>query len=298
MIRRTLGRGLDALIESAPPVGAGSGLTSIAIERISPSPFQPRTHFNEERLQELVRAIQSQGIIEPLVVRPLLSSAPGAESYELIAGERRLRAARAAGLEAVPVVIRTLDDRAALEMSLVENLSREDLGPIDEARAFARLCTEFGLGHEEIAGRIGKSRPHVSNMMRLLELPNAVLEMIERGALSAGQARPLLGLSSEEEQAAAALRIVEGGISARGAEQIARAGRRGQGKVLRHTSPDANVAALIEALQRALKRKVRIIARRGKTPGRLELEYYDDQDLSALVAALSGHQAPRAAAAL
>src|SRR5690348_2154832 len=188
MIRRGLGRGLDALIEStdgaaaadsspARPGGVGDGALSVELDQVAPSPLQPRRHFDSERLQELAQAIRSQGIIEPLVVRPGPSpdGAAGAR-YELVAGERRWRAARIAGLGMVPVVVRELDDHAALEMSLVENLMREDLNPVDEAHGFERLARSFGMSHEQIAARIGKSRPHVSNAIRLLDLPAAVLE--------------------------------------------------------------------------------------------------------------------------
>jgi len=156
--------------------------------------LQPRRHFDSARLQELAQAIRSQGIIEPLVVRPLPAGDGGAAAvsaaaprYELIAGERRWRAARIAGLDAVPIVVRELDDHAALEMSLVENLMREDLNPVDEARGFARLVQGFAMSHDRIAERIGKSRPYVTNTMRLLELAAPVVQMAERGELKAGQ---------------------------------------------------------------------------------------------------------------
>ncbi|HZO80640.1 MAG TPA: ParB/RepB/Spo0J family partition protein [Candidatus Binataceae bacterium] len=303
MIRRPLGRGLDALIEStgtpapaapasAPRPGDGA-LLSVALDRVAPSPLQPRRHFDPERLEELAQAIRSQGVIEPLVVRPIPPGADGASDdraprYELIAGERRLRAARMAGLDSVPVIVRELDDHAALEMSLVENLVRDELNAVEEAHAFRRLNQEFRLSHEEIAARIGKSRPYVTNQMRLLELAPAVQEMIERGELTPGQARPLLGLPAPS-QAAAARRIAEGRISARGAEQLAGAARspRNGSSARRAAGVDPNIAALAEAMQRALKRKVRIVLARGRTPGRIELEYYDIDDLSTLAVMLA-----------
>jgi ParB family transcriptional regulator, chromosome partitioning protein len=202
-----------------------------------------------------------------------------------------LRAARAAGLEAVPVVVREVDDHAALEMSLVENLVREDLNAVEEARAFVRLSREFNLSHEEIAARIGKSRPYVTNTMRLLELPIPVVEMIARGDLAPGQARPLLSMGSADEQMAAAGQIAEGKVTARAAEQMASdnrpVSRKSVGRVglimdERGARPDANLGALAESIQKALKRKVRLAPRRGKVPGRIELEYYDDDDLTGL----------------
>jgi ParB family chromosome partitioning protein len=300
MIRRPLGRGLDALIDNTLPEAAaaagGAQIVMAPVGNISPSPFQPRVRFDEERLQELARAIASQGVIEPLIVRAQAASSDGnGPHYELIAGERRLRAARSAGLEAVPVIVRALDDRGALEMSLVENLAREDLNPVEEGRAFARLSAEFALSHDEIASRIGKSRPYVSNAIRLLDLPEPVLEMISRGALSAGQARPLLALGSAEARIAAARKIVERGITARGAEEIASAHRRRRPGSSARVASDPNLTALVEGLQRALKRKVRIVRRRGRTPGRIEIDYYDENDLTALAAALSGAMRPAAA---
>jgi ParB family chromosome partitioning protein len=318
MLRKPLGRGLGALIESTVDENPASGETGagapigliVAIERIVPSPYQPRRHFDPERLQELTRAIEAQGLIEPLVVRPLASGHSeggnyGAKydaRYELIAGERRLRAAKAAGFAEVPVIVREVDDRGALELSLVENLAREELSTIEEARALVQLNREFSLSHEQIADRIGKSRPYVSNLVRLLDLPAQVIQMIEAGELTPGQARPLLSIEGAEAQIGAARKIVAGGISARGAEQMAGAMRKPASQLSRMTartiassSRDANLQALVETLQRALTRKVRIISRRGKTPGRIEIEYYDEQDLTALASTLTGHSAMRSA---
>ena len=301
MIRKTLGRGLDALFDGAVSEGSETAALAaadanrlrdaapqeLALDRIVPSPFQPRRRFDGERLSELAAAIRAQGVVEPLVVRRASQEHgfDGAPIYELIAGERRLRAAREAGLERVPVVVREVDDRTALEISLVENLIREDLSPVDEAAALSRLCSEFRLTQEQVAQRIGKSRPYVSNAIRLLELAPAVLEAVARGELTAGQARPLLALPTAEAQAAAAREIIDGRISARGAEQIAAQGRR-KGRASRAGGAggrvDPNLAALADRMQRALKRKVRIVARRGSSPGRVEIEYYGDADLTAL----------------
>jgi ParB family chromosome partitioning protein len=301
MIRKPLGRGLDALIDGGGhQAGAGGVPVLLLVEpdRIVASPLQPRRNFDAERLAELTEAIRTQGIIEPLIVRPLASDLE-AQRYELIAGERRLRAARAAGLEVVPVVVREVDDRGALEMSLVENLVREDLNPIEEARAFVRLNREFNLSHEEIASRIGKSRPFVTNAIRLLELPIPVVELIALGGLSPGQARPLLSMTSADEQIQAAARIAQGRISAREAEQMAvdqrpvsrvitariereRLDRPARSELRAEERPDANLGALADSIQKALKRKVRLTARHGKAPGRIELEYYDDADLTVL----------------
>jgi ParB family chromosome partitioning protein len=297
MIRKPLGRGLDALIgNAAPEIETGDANFRMApVASITAGPFQPRITFDEGRLAELTRAVQSQGIIEPLIVRRIdTPDAAGADiggpRYELIAGERRLRAARAAGLEAVPVVVRELDDRAALEMSLVENIVREDLNAVEEGLAFFRLVDHFELTQDEVAERVGKSRPYVSNAIRLLELPQEILNMIARRQLSAGQARPLLALKSPEAQLSAARRIAAAGISARGAEEIAAANRGHSSKSpTPRSSADANLNALAEGLQRALKRKVRIFKRRGRSPGRIEIDYYDDNDLTAVAEMLLGN---------
>ncbi len=207
MTRRPLGRGLDALISPGSELTIASNghhdaegdarqrpsspVLLIEPDQIVMSRFQPRQIFDEKALEELAAAIKTQGVIEPLIVRPLATGA-----FELIAGERRLRAARIAKLERVPVIVRQLDDQEALELSLVENLLRENLNPVEEGRAFERLNREFGLTHEQIAGRIGKSRTYVTNMIRLTELPPAILEMVNSGVLTAGQVRPLLALQS------------------------------------------------------------------------------------------------------
>ena len=300
MMRKPLGRGLDALIGTAAAgieigadidSGAGGAQFKLApVASIAPGPFQPRINFDQERLAELTRAIQSQGIIEPLVVRRIGATEPDAPRYELIAGERRLRAARAAGLEAVPVVVRELDDRAAQEMSLVENIVREDLNAVEEGLAFFRLVEHFALTHDGIAARVGKSRSYVSNAIRLLELPKPILKMIAMRELTAGQARPLLAIESPEKQLSAARRIAAVGISARGAEEMATVNRpRASKTAAARSAADANLNALAEGLQRALKRKVRIFKRRGRSPGRIEIEYYDDNDLTAVAEMLLGN---------
>ena len=301
MMRKPLGRGLDALIgnAAAAPAGVeaetedsgGAQFRMAPVGSIAAGPFQPRINFNKERLAELTRAIQSQGIIEPLIVRRIDVGGGDGPRYELIAGERRLRAARAAGLETVPIVVRELDDRAALEMSLVENIVREDLNAVEEGLAFFRLVDHFGLTHDEIASRVGKSRPYVGNTIRLLELPQPILNMIAKGELTAGQARPLLSIESTAAQLSAARRIAAVGISARGAEEMATANRPRNTKNsgASRAAGDANLNALAEGLQRALKRKVRIFKRRGRSPGRIEIDYYDDNDLTAVAEMLLGN---------
>jgi len=301
MMRKPLGRGLDALINNSPATtgietpaedAGGDGQFRMApVGSITAGPFQPRITFDKEKLAELTRAIQSQGIIEPLIVRRIGAAEPDGPRYELIAGERRLRAARDAGLETVPVVVRELDDRAALEMSLVENIVREELNAVEEGLAFFRLADHFQLSHDQIAERVAKSRPYVSNSIRLLELPQPILKMIAKGELTAGQARPLLTLGSADAQLSSARRIAAVGISSRGAEEIAESGRAriASKKGANRSAADANLMALAEGLQRALKRKVRIFRRRGRIPGRIEIDYYDDNDLNAVAEMLLGN---------
>ena len=298
MIRKPLGRGLDALIgnSAAAPIdvvdsedSAGGQFRMAPVGSITPGSFQPRINFDKERLAELTLAIQSQGIIEPLIVRRIDAPENDGPRYELIAGERRLRAARAAGLETVPVVVRELDDRAALEMSLVENIVRENLNAVEEGLAFFRLVDHFGLTHDQVAARVGKSRSYVSNSIRLLELPQEILNMIAKGELNAGQARPLLSIASPDAQLSAARRIAAVGISARGAEEMATASRPRTKTAAARSAGDANLNALAEGLQRALKRKVRIFKRRGRSPGRIEIDYYDDNDLTAVAEMLLGN---------
>jgi ParB family transcriptional regulator, chromosome partitioning protein len=304
MTRKPLGRGLDALISGGAATPANghaesateqAGATPLAVlmvepDRIVMSRFQPRQVFEPEALNELAAAIKAQGIVEPLIVRPSIAG-----NYELIAGERRLRASRLAKLERVPVIVRELDDRGALEMSLVENLLRENLNSVEEGNAFSRLNREFALTHEEIASRIGKSRTYITNMIRLTELPPAILEMVNGGILTAGQVRPLLAIESVDDQIEQARLIADGRLSARDAEQLAAARKRSERKpetMLRATirsHPDPNVKALTESIQRVLKRKVQITQRRGRRPGRIELEYYSDDDLTILARALVQH---------
>jgi ParB family chromosome partitioning protein len=261
----------------------------VELDRIVVNRFQPRRVFESGALDELAKAIKTQVVVEPLIVRP---SSVG--NYELIAGERRLRASRLANLERVPVIVRELNDRSALEMSLVENLLRENLNPVEEGNAYSQLNHEFALTHEEIANRIGKSRTYVTNMIRLTELPSKILEMINSGILTAGQVRPLLAIQSPDDQIEQACIISAGKLSARDAEQLVAARKRSENpqRALRRkvgSHPDPNLRALTESIQRALKRKVQITQHRGRRPGRIELEYYSDDDLTVLAHALTQH---------
>jgi ParB family chromosome partitioning protein len=234
--RRGLGRGFEVLIGGAEPE-----LAHLATAEIHPNPKQPRKRFDDEAAGGLAESIRAQGLIQPVVVRPRLEG-----GYELIAGERRWRAARAAGIATVPAVVREADDRESLLLGLVENVAREDLSPIEEARAYALLIDEFGLSLGEVADRLGKSKPAVSNRVRLLELPEDVLVMVGRGELTEGHARAVLAVPDHDGRRRLARRIVRDGLSVRAAERAARtAGART--KERRAASVDPALAERIKA---------------------------------------------------
>ena len=234
--RRGLGRGFEVLIGGAEPE-----LAHIAVDQIHPNPRQPRKRFEGEAVSGLAESIKAQGLIQPVVVRPRLEG-----GFELIAGERRWRAAREAGVTTVPAVVREADDRDSLLLALVENVAREDLSPIEEARAYAVLIDEFGLSLGEVADRVGRSKPTVSNRVRLLELPEDVLAMIGRHELTEGHARAVLAVPDHDERRKLARRIVREGLSVRAAERAARwAGART--KERRVTTVDPQLAARIKA---------------------------------------------------
>jgi ParB family chromosome partitioning protein len=239
--RRGLGRGFEVLIGGAEPE-----LARIAVDQIHANPKQPRKRFDGEAVSGLAESIKAQGLIQPVVLRPRLEG-----GYELIAGERRWRAAREAGIAEVPAVIREADDRDTLLLGLVENVAREDLSPIEEARAYAVLFDEFGLSLGEVAERVGRSKPAVSNRVRLLELPEDVLAMIGRNELTEGHARAVLAVPDNDGRRKLARRIVREGLSVRAAERAARwAGART--KERRATSVDPVVAGRIREALKAL----------------------------------------------
>ncbi len=287
--RRALGKGLGSLIPevrggdplgtaAAPRAGGGEGgVAELPLDRIRPNPYQPRRAFDAEELDSLAASIRASGILQPLLVRPEKEG-----GYTLIAGERRLRAAALAGLETVPAVIRELPDNRLLEFALVENLQRDDLGPIETALAFRELVRGFGLTQAEVASRVGKPRSTVANFLRLLDLPPSVQELLERGALSMGHGRALAGLARPEQQQRLAERAAERGWSVREteqkAQQIVTPAASAEQKMRRK---DPNVAAAEEELSRALEARVRIQqSARGR--GRVEILFADGDDLDRL----------------
>ncbi len=271
--RRGLGRGLEALIGGHP---VPSELLEIPVDAIHPNARQPRRRFEAEAASGLAESVRRQGIIQPLLVRPR-----GVGGYEIVAGERRWRAAREAGRATVPAVVRAVDDRETLLLGLVENVAREQLTPIEEARAYAVLIDEFGLSLGEVAERVGRSKPSVSNRIRLLELPDDVLGMVERGQLSEGHARAVLAVPDHDGRRRLAREIVRRGLSVRAAEQRAKwAGARRRPR----TGSVPVDPALAERVRTALERLTGFHAR--VAPGRVELAFADEHDLAELAEAL------------
>jgi ParB family chromosome partitioning protein len=269
--RKALGRGLAALIPQTPSNPA-PGLRALPIERIHPNRGQPRKVFDEASLEELAQSIQARGILQPVVVRRR------GDDYELVAGERRWRAAARAGLQQVPAIVKELSDADALQVALVENLQRQDLDPLEEAEAFSRLVQDHGLSQEELAIAVGKSRSAVSNSLRLLKLPKPVLEMLADGRLTAGHARALMTMASEPAMLDLASTVVARGMSVREAERHARSLTQ-KPKQKREQSPaEINVE---ERLQRSLGTKVRLRHRQGK--GKIEIFYHSIDQLNDLL---------------
>lgn len=288
--RRALGRGLGALIRDTPPPAAPQQAERrVPIGEIRPNPRQPRRFFDEERIAELADSIRNQGILQPLVVRKMDNG------YELIIGERRFRAAQRAGLDRVPVVVKDVSDAESLEMALVENIQREELTPIEEALAYRQLMEEFHLTQEDVAHRVGKSRPVVTNLLRILNLPEEIKEEVDRGHLSVGHARALLALDTPEQQLETARKIIRQGLSVRETETLVSRAANPEPPVLalppveappRRLDIHIHVAALEEELMRTLGTKVRLLPK--KKGGRLEIEYYSNEELEGLVRRIKG----------
>ncbi len=285
--KKGLGRGLSALIPGASEAKSDTKDESLSyevpVERITPSPLQPRRTFDEAKISELASSIRNQGIIQPLVVRRK------GNQYELIAGERRWRAAMKAGLEHVPVVVRDASDHEALQLALVENLQREDLNPIEEASGYRRLQEEFQWSQEEMAEKVGKSRPAIANSMRLLALPHEIQQEIAGGNLPAGQARSLLALQSEPLILSACREVIARGLSTRETEKLVRHLKFGKRR-RRETSLDPNLRSVVEEMQRALGTRVRLLPKSRSTKGKVEIEYYSLADLERIIHAITASQ--------
>ncbi len=276
--QRGLGRGLDSLFEQNT-VDEQEKVVSLRLTEIVPNREQPRKQFDEEGISELAASITQHGLLQPLTVRPLADG-----TYQLVAGERRWRASRLAGLDEVPVIVREMNDREAAEIALIENLQREDLNPMEEAVGLSTLMETYGLTQEETAKAVSKSRPAVTNALRLLHLPGAVRDLVGSGQLSAGHARAILSFADEEQQVAAAKAAVENGWSVREVERQAKKVRTAR-EVSRETSAkgfarDSFFDEVELALTEHLGRRVKVSASGGK--GTLQLEFYDKEDLQAL----------------
>ncbi len=310
MAKIALGRGLGALIQSRPP-GSGGNHAAVALgaaapqpapgeivrklplEQIQSSPFQPRKDFKPESLQELVESIREQGIIQPLIVRKV------GKHYELIAGERRWRAAKTLNLKDAPAIVREATDREVLELALIENLQRADLSVVEEARAYERLASEFNLRQEDIARKVGKSRAAVANAMRLLDLDSQVQSWLTQERLSVGHAKVLLGVKSPEEQKLLAEIIIRQHSTVRAAEKLVAEHLARQGTT--HTGPGSRTGAAAKALERqldmppvlqSLQNRLRehfathVALRHGDKKGCIEIEYYGQDDLQRILVAL------------
>jgi ParB family transcriptional regulator, chromosome partitioning protein len=284
--RGGLGRGLSALIPGAPESGEASGLLEVPVNAVSPNPKQPRTRFDDEAISSLAISIREVGILQPIVVRK------AGAGYELIAGERRLRAAKLAGLATIPVVVRDTDDADTLREALIENIHREDLGPIELAEAFRQLLEELGLKQEELADRVGVSRSHIANTIRLLQLPIDVQQLLTDGKLQAGHARTLLTLGDAEAQNALALRTVAEDLSVREVEELVRRyvdppAEKPVKAASADTPPtDTTLSEVEEILSEQLATRVQI--QMGKKRGRVVIEFGSADDLERIVSEIIG----------
>ena len=285
MQKNRLGRGLDALLPgNEPPVEEPQAETPPAAvdpSLIVPNPNQPRQVFDDARIDELARSIEASGMLQPLVVRTT------AAGYELIAGERRLRAARRLGLSEVPIIIHETPDPNSLLLALIENLQREDLNPIEEAAAFAELQEQFNLTQEQVAEKVGRSRSAVANSLRLLTLPDTIKDHVARGELAAGQARALLGLNDRSMLPAAAREVLAKELSTRDTEALVkRLNKPRRIKADTRLAPD--LTNLVETLQRRLGTRVRLTHRSRDDKGKLEIEYYSQDDLERITSMMMG----------
>jgi len=291
--KRGLGKGLKALIPTTSALHEGGArIEQLPVGSIEPNAYQPRRVFDDDKLEELATSIMEHGVVQPVVVRPIEGG-----RYELVAGERRWRACRKVGLEFIPAVVKDMTDRDVTEVALIENIQREDLNPLEEAWAYRTLMDEFNLTQEEVAARVGKSRPHVANTLRLLSLPPEVREMVVQGTLTAGHARALVALGQAAMVVELARVVQAEGLNVRQTEERVRHWQglgesRGKDKKQpgkergAETRQDKEIDYLVEKLQDALGTKVRIFAT--KNGGRIELEYYSDEDLTRLVEAILG----------
>ena len=288
MAKRSLGRGIDALLAGSEQAIEGASVSNVPLASITASGGQPRKRFSEESLAELARSIEQKGVLQPLLVEAL-----GAGGYRIVAGERRFRAARQAGLRQIPVIVRSFTDLEKTEIALIENLQREDLTPVEEARGYKTLIDQGGLTQEEVARRVGKDRSTVANSLRLLKLPAGILEDLEGGRLSAGHARALLSLVNPADQELLYRRILEQGLSVRDAEQNAqRMGQGQRGKTNKEPARAQKRAGVLEALEQRLVERLgtKVVIRGSEHKGRIEVSYYSMDDLERVLELIAGHE--------
>ncbi len=287
--KRGLGRGLDALFsevsiempdleekeeKKSTKASNDSGVLYIDINEIRPNEHQPRKTFDEEKLQELADSITQHGIIQPVVLRSL------DEGYEIVAGERRWRAARKAGLKKIPCVLKELTDEQNMLVAIIENMQREDLNPIEEAEGLSRMIEVYGLTQEQVSRGVGKSRPYITNSLRLLKLPENIRDMTRDGKLSAGHARALIGLKDKDEQKKIAQKIIKEGLSVRAVEKLVASG--GKKRTINKVKKNANVLRVEADLKEALGTKVNLVMN-GNDKGKIEIDYYSRDELERLI---------------
>jgi ParB family chromosome partitioning protein len=276
--KRALGRGLSALIPQREVVfvkNSTETVAQISLSEIKANKYQPRAEFNKEKLNDLVNSIKEKGVIQPVLVRRTI------EGYELIAGERRLRAAMMLKLENIPAIIKEVNDVDMLEIALIENIQREELNPIEEAKAFERLTAEFNFTQDKIAQTLGKDKSTISNTIRLLSLPGKVQECISKGAITAGHARALLGLPTENEQYRVCNLVINKSLSVRETERLVERRRAGEGKQKKAVQRDNNLDSIATEMQQALGTRVKIL--HGKKRGAIQIEYYSVEDLNRIL---------------
>jgi len=288
--RKALGRGLGALLPPKPQQdsrepeapASGAAIRELQLDQIDPNPYQPRRNFDQKALLELSRSIREDGLVQPIVVQP------DGSRFALIVGERRLRAAKMAGLATIPAIIRQIEPERILEVTLIENIQREDLNPIEIAHALDRMIQELHLSHEEVATRTGKDRSTITNLLRLLRLPGDVQQLIAERRISGGHARAILGLEDATQQVALAEKVAAQGLSVRQVERTVRAltesKKSGKSKQL-----DPNVAAAVAELEQRLGTKVRLVEQ-GRRKGKIEVEYYSQEDLERIYSIIMGSE--------
>ena len=288
--KKRLGRGLDALLSkpaapAAPAESEGERLKSIPIELLQRGEYQPRVDMRKDTLEDLANSIKAQGVVQPIVARPLAGKGNGAQKYEIVAGERRWRAAQMAGLAEIPAVVRDVDDDSAIAMALIENIQRENLNPLEEARALERLVDEFDLTHQEAAEAVGRSRATVSNLLRLLELSDKVKPLLESRQLEMGHARALLALTDKAQQLEAAKKVAANGMSVRETEQLVRRMQADGGGAKKKTAPrtpNADIRRLETDIADKLGAKVRI-DHGAKGAGKMVIAYNSLDELDGIL---------------